>query len=122
MGQIAALAEQGQRALLAGDLEQLAALMRRNLRLRRQLYSDAVVGAASLAMAELAESVGAAAKLTGSGGAVVALCPRGEQQEAALRAACEARGLACVRAELGPPLHPLSDGAAAGSSAGESAV
>lgn len=116
MAQIAALAGQGRAALLARDPRQLAALMRHNFRLRRRLYGDAVVGPASLAMIEVAESVGAAAKLTGSGGAVVALCPddavggggseeNGAGQAEQLRAACQQRGLLCVRVQVGQQLH-----------------
>ncbi|KAL4430862.1 hypothetical protein ABPG75_006118 [Micractinium tetrahymenae] len=110
MARIAALAHQGRDALLQRDLAQLAALMNTNLSLRRQLFGDAVVGAASLAMAEVAASVGAAAKLTGSGGAVVALCPGGEEQVAALRAACAARGLECMPIVVGPQLHDPARG------------
>lgn len=105
MARIAALASRGREALLQRDHAQMAALMSENLSLRRQLFGDAVVGAASLAMAETAASVGAAAKLTGSGGAVVALCPEGERQAAALQAACRARGLQCVPVVVGPQLH-----------------
>lgn len=105
MSRIADLAVQGRDALLQPDWRRLAALMSQNFRLRRQLYGDAVVGAASLAMAELADSVGAAAKLTGSGGAVVALCPEGEAQAGALREACRQRGLCCLPVEVGPQLH-----------------
>lgn len=105
MARIAALAPRGREALLQRDHAQLAALMRENLSLRRQLFGDAVVSAASLAMADVAASVGAAAKLTGSGGAVVALCPEGDGQAAALRAACRARGLQCVLVVVGPQLH-----------------
>lgn len=83
--------------------------MRGNLRLRRHLYGDAVVGADSLEMAEVAASVGAAAKLTGSGGAVVALCPEGDAQAAALREACRQRGLECVAVQVGPQLHAATD-------------
>ena len=46
--------------------------------------------------------MGAAAKLTGSGGAVVVLCPEGKAQEKRLQEACAAAGLECVRAVLGP--------------------
>ena len=110
MRQLAALAEQGRQALASADAHQLAWLMRDNLRLRRELYGDAVVGAASLAMVEAAASVGAAAKLAGSGGAVVALCPEGEAQAARLRRACAKRGWQCVAVEVGPSLHQAASG------------
>ncbi len=46
--------------------------------------------------------MGAAAKLTGSGGAVVVLCPGGEAQERRLAEACAKEGFLCVKAEVGP--------------------
>ena len=109
MQQIAALAAAGRAALEQRDWRQLAALMRRNFQLRRQLYGDEVVGAQNRAMVAAAESVGAAAKLTGSGGAVVALCPEGEAQAERLRAACAAAGFECVPVEVGPALHQACD-------------
>lgn len=104
MQQIAALAAAGRAALEGRDWRQLAALMSRNFQLRRQLYGDAV-GAQNLAMVAAAESAGAAAKLTGSGGAVVALCPEGEAQAERLRAACAAAGFECKPVQVGPALH-----------------
>lgn len=109
MQQLAALAEAGHQALLNADTRRLAQLMNDNFRLRRQLYGDVVVGSDSLAMVEAAASVGAAAKLTGSGGAVVALCPDGESQAERLREACRQRGLECVAVEVGPVLHVADD-------------
>lgn len=105
MQQVAALAEQGVKALRQRDAHRLALLMNENLRLRRLMYGDAVVGADNLAMVEAAASVGAAAKLTGSGGAVVALCPEGPHQAERLWQACEQRGLACEEVVVGPALH-----------------
>ena len=49
----------------------------------------------------------AAAKFTGSGGAVVAFCPNGQQQEKDLQAACKAKGFTVVRAKIGPQLHKV---------------
>ena len=105
MAQLAQLAVAGREALLGRDWAGLAALIDRNLELRRLLYSDAVVGADSLAMAAAARAVGAAAKLAGSGGAVVALCPEGPAQAERLAAECAARGCACVPVQVGPALH-----------------
>lgn len=106
MLQIAALAGQGVQALRQRDAQRLASLMSDNFRLRRRIYGDDVVGAASIGLAECAASVGAAAKLTGSGGAVVALCPGGPQQADRLHEACAARGIACEAVRVGPTLHP----------------
>ena len=109
MRQVAALAQQGRQALeQQRDSRQLAQLMRENFRLRREIFGAAVVGAASLAMVQAAASVGAAAKLTGSGGAVVALCPDGERQAARLREACHHAGFECVAVQVGPVLYTAS--------------
>lgn len=105
MQQLAALVPAGVRALQQQDTQQLANLMQQNFIVRRQIYGDAVVGAANLGMVEAAAAVGAAAKLTGSGGAVVALCADGEQQAVQLRAECQQRGLACEDVVVGPVLH-----------------
>ena len=50
----------------------------------------------------------AAAKFTGSGGAAVALCPKGARQGEALQAACRKAGLECIQVQVGPP-HNLPD-------------
>ena len=104
MPALASLADQGLEALQQRDHARLAALMDDNFRLRRQLFGDAAL-AASLPLVETAQSVGAAAKLTGSGGAVVALCMGGESQVGRLRQACRQRGLECVEVEPGPVHH-----------------
>jgi len=49
------------------------------------MFGDAALGDTNLSMIATARSVGAAAKFTGSGGAVVALCPDGQQQEQRLQ-------------------------------------
>ena len=110
MQELAALAFEGREALQAGDAHRLAGLMRRNFELRRTVLGDAVVGAANLATVAVAHSVGAAAKLPGSGGAVVALCPDGAEQADALAAACAQAGLLCERVEVGPVLHWAAGG------------
>jgi glucuronokinase len=109
MQQVAALAEKGWEALQRRDVHQLAALMKQNFQLRRHIYGDEFVGAANLAMVEAAQSVGAAAKLSGSGGAVVALCPDGAQQEQWLLQACQERGLVCEEVVVGPTLFWAGD-------------
>jgi glucuronokinase len=105
MAQVAALAAEGRRALEASDAPALARLMDRNFDLRRAIFGDAALGAENLRMVATARSVGAAAKFTGSGGAVVAFCPQGEAQEEALREACAAAGFVAVRAEVGAENH-----------------
>lgn len=49
------------------------------------MFGDAALGDTNLSMIATARSVGAAAKFTGSGGAIVALCPDGHQQEQQLQ-------------------------------------
>lgn len=83
----------------ASVAEQLAECMNANFDARRALYGDAVIGARSLHMIDLARGVGAAAKFAGSGGAVVVLCPGGKEQEDALQHAVAASQLP-LRCEL----------------------
>jgi glucuronokinase len=63
------------------------------------MFGDAALGALNLDMVATARSVGAAAKFTGSGGAIVALCTQGGQQEARLKGG----GAAAGRARTGTP-------------------
>ena len=46
----------------------------------RRLFGDAALGAVNLEMIDTARAVGAAAKFTGSGGAIIVLC-KDEDQE-----------------------------------------
>lgn len=57
------------------------------------MFGDACLGEVNLRMVEAARSVGAAAKFTGSGGAVVAFCPLGEEQEQLLQGGRAGEGL-----------------------------
>ena len=68
MARIAALAEAGRAALLSGDHRTFFSLMDENFELRRGLMP---VAEEDLAMVERARSLGAPAKLTGSGGAII---------------------------------------------------
>ncbi|CAL5220579.1 g2617 [Coccomyxa viridis] len=104
MAEFATFAEKGRAALEAEDDLALASLMNRNFELRRRIFGDAALGQINLAMIKCAWSVNAAAKFTGSGGAIVALCPEGEPQELGLKAACEREGFVCVPVQVGPQL------------------
>lgn len=55
MEQIASLTEPGMKALLTGNVQQLAALMRLNFRLRRQLFGDEVIGVTNLKMVQVGQ-------------------------------------------------------------------
>ena len=93
MTAVAQLPLEGQEALLQGDTSKLAQLMTANFQLRRRMFGDAALGAFNVHMVQVASACGAGAKFTGSGGAVVALCPLGEAQEAQLQRDCAQAGL-----------------------------
>ena len=103
MTQVAALAPAGRAALEARDYEALAALMDANFELRRGLFGDAALGDRNVAMVRTAQRCGAGAKFCGSGGAAVACCPAGPEQEARLARDCEAAGLRCERVRVHRP-------------------
>ncbi|GFR46070.1 hypothetical protein Agub_g7499 [Astrephomene gubernaculifera] len=90
-------------------LRRLADLMTANFELRRALFGDEVLGARNLRMVELARSVGAGVNFSGSGGAVVVLCPGGRQQAAALAQAAEGEGFVLEPVRLGPEREWLPD-------------
>ena len=58
------------------------------------MFTDAGLGDENIRMIKLCQSVGAGAKFTGSGGAVVACCPDGVEQEARLKATITRQDLA----------------------------
>jgi glucuronokinase len=68
LDRIAALATHGREALLNGHHEEFASLMNENFDLRRRIMR---IDERDLAMVETARSLGASAKLTGSGGAII---------------------------------------------------
>lgn len=102
MEAVAKCAELGREALQRHDYGALAVLMDQNFNLRRKMFGDAALGQLNLRMIKTARSVGAAAKFTGSGGAVVVYCPAGEEQEVRLQAACDAAGFTLVKAQVAP--------------------
>jgi glucuronokinase len=109
MARVADVARRGETALIetAGTtpearLETLARLMNENFDLRRAMFGDEALGAMNIAMVTTPRSVGAAAKFTGSGGAAVVLCPKGDAQAAAMREACERAGFTVVPVIIHP--------------------
>jgi glucuronokinase len=68
LDRIAALASSGRDALLEGQQERFASLMNENFDLRRRIMR---IDERDLAMVESVRTLGASAKLTGSGGAIV---------------------------------------------------
>ncbi|KAK8450266.1 hypothetical protein SEVIR_7G340545v4 [Setaria viridis] len=107
MKEVAQLALDGHRALLQKDYTELARLMNRNFDLRREMFGDDVLGSVNIKMVEVARSVGASSKFTGSGGAVVALCPDGEAQVELLHRACQEAGFVVQQIIVAP--SALSD-------------
>ncbi|XP_025816844.1 glucuronokinase 1 isoform X3 [Panicum hallii] len=111
MKEVAQLALDGHRALLQKDYTQLARLMNRNFDLRscdcREMFGDDVLGSVNIKMVEVARSVGVSSKFTGSGGAVVALCPDGEAQAELLHKACQEAGFVVQQIKVAPSV--LSD-------------
>ena len=84
-----ALTVQARHALEAGDWPALRKLMDLNFDQRRKLYGDACIGADNLRMVSIARAHGAAAKFSGSGGAIVGFCDDARRL-GGLRAALEA--------------------------------
>lgn len=68
----------------------------------RQMFGDEALGEINVDMVMTARSVGAAAKFTGSGGAVVAFCPEGSDQVKRLSEACEKKGFTLIPIQVAP--------------------
>lgn len=83
-------------ALLAGRAEELAELMNANFDRRREIYQ---IHPDNIAMIEAARSVGASAKFTGSGGAIVGTF-RDETMFTHLRRALEPLGVHVLKPDL----------------------
>lgn len=80
----------------------LAPILSANFAARRKMFTDAGLGDENIRMIELCQSVGAGAKFTGSGGAVVACCPDGAEQEARLKAVVAEAGFSVAEVEFAP--------------------
>lgn len=105
MKEIGNLADEAKECLLTRNLVRLGELMNRNFQLRRQLYSDEVVGKKNVKIHELANRLGFAAKFTGSGGAFLCLLKNGngwlssEEEEQQIREEFNKEGFEFVRIE-----------------------
>ncbi|EMS60120.1 putative glucuronokinase 2 [Triticum urartu] len=102
MKEVAQLAYDGHNVLLQKNYTELARLMNKNFDLRRKMFGDDALGEVNIKMVEVARSVGAASKFTGSGGAVVALCPDGDAQAELLKTACQEAGFMVEQIEVAP--------------------
>jgi len=81
MAKFARFTDEGRTALLEADWPALGRLMDQNFALRRELYGDACIGEAALAMVAVAHEAGVPVKFPGSGGAVVGMCLSEEQRQ-----------------------------------------
>lgn len=102
MKEVADVALEGQKALQEKNYTKFAQLINRNFDLRRAMFGDDALGDLNIKMVETARSVGAAAKFTGSGGAVVAFCPHGPTQIKLLEDACLKNGFVFAPVEVVP--------------------
>lgn len=66
------------------------------------MFGDDALGSVNIKMVEVARSVGAASKFTGSGGAVIAFCPNGPSQAEQLKNACQEAGFVVQPAIMVP--------------------
>lgn len=90
MREIAGLARGGRDAIAAGDRAELGRLMRSNVEARARLLP---LDPRHLRMVELADSLGAPANYTGSGGAIVGLAPESGIEAVRARFAAEGCGV-----------------------------
>lgn len=94
---IAALADEGREAILAGNREQLSTLMNANFDLRRRIMA---ISETDIGMVETARELGVAAKLTGSGGAIVGICEDDDLRQRIVRE-LGALGARVIEPEIG---------------------
>jgi glucuronokinase len=96
MQHFAKLAEDGRKALLAGDIERLGTLIDENFDTRSELYQLATW---QVKMVETARACGASAKFAGSGGAIIGVY----KDRAMYQTLC--RELAKIGSEVISPIH-----------------
>ncbi len=102
MYQWANLAQRVRDLIVDGKGHSIGPLLNENFDLRRRLYK---IGAGNIDMVETARSVGASAKFTGSGGAIVGTYD-GESMFNELKARLEPKGVAVIK----PQILPSSEG------------
>jgi len=103
MEALASNAVVGRAALEASEAASFLACIDRNFELRREVFA---IAPADLALAALGRELGAAAKLPGSGGAVLFACSD-ETQRARVEQACRAHGHETLRPTVAPPTPRL---------------
>ncbi|MDB6119527.1 MAG: D,D-heptose 7-phosphate kinase [Verrucomicrobiaceae bacterium] len=92
------LAQRVRDMLVAGEAGNIGPLLNENFDLRRRLYK---IGAGNIDMVETARSVGASAKFTGSGGAIVGTYEN-EAMFQDLKKALEPKGYAVIQPQILP--------------------
>jgi glucuronokinase len=97
MAEIADLAALGREALLQGKLGEFSSLMDHNFDLRCRIMS---IGEEDLELVQAARAVGASAKLTGSGGAIVGVL-EGDEAKERIQAALGPLGVHVLEPEVG---------------------
>ena len=98
MREWAALAQETRDLMVAGKPERIGPLLDRNFDLRRSIYR---ISEGNIAMVEAARSVGASAKFTGSGGAIVGTY-EGEEMFDALREKLAPLGVDVIKPQIDP--------------------
>lgn len=73
MRQFADLTEEARECIVDAKWEDFAILMNKNFELRKQTYGHECIGRDNLRMIEIGQSLGAACKFPGSGGAILGL-------------------------------------------------
>lgn len=104
MATLACIAKRGREALLAQNHGEFGRLMDRNFDTRLALYGEDLIGQRSMRMVCIAREMGLCAKLAGSGGAVVGICPPEKWDQAAARFHKE--GFGCCTLEPTQTLAP----------------
>jgi glucuronokinase len=102
MQQYRTLTDRGRAALMAGDWDELGAVMNENFDLRTRIMP---IAPENLRMVEVARATGASAKFAGSGGAILGLFKDGRQYQQLVDALARIR-CHVVRPILFEPLHP----------------
>lgn len=75
LAEIAQVAEDGKKAILEGDLDQLAKLINKNFNLRAKIFN---ISESNMELVKTARKCGASAKFTGSGGSIIGTYPNDE--------------------------------------------
>ncbi len=101
MHSFAHYATAGRAALENGDAKEFARLMNQNFDLRLRIFGEKVIGPQNLEMVKIARNLGAPAKFSGSGGAIVGVY-EGDAHFEKLSSAYDRAGYRCVKVDVDP--------------------